>query len=50
MIRRQDKKTEKEKKDSKATNPADSKSKSVKDWTDNKISLLTDLLQSNPSL
>ena len=46
----QDKKAEKGKKDSKATNPADSKAKSAKDWTDDEISLLIDLLESNPCL
>ena len=46
----QDKKAEKRKKDSKATKPADSKAKSAKDWTDDEISLLIDLLESNPCL
>ena len=44
----QDNKTEKGKKDSKATKPADSKS--AKNWTDDEISLLIHLLESNPCL
>ena len=46
----QDTKAEKGKKDSKATKPADFKAKSAKDWTDGEISLLIDLLESNPCL
>ena len=46
----QDKKAEKGKKDSKPTKPADFKAKSAKDWTDDEISLLIDLLESNPCL
>ena len=49
-MKTKDKKAEKEKLDSKATKPADSKAKSAKDWTDDEISLLIDLLESNPCL
>ena len=45
-----DKKTQKGKKDSKETKPADSKAKSAKDWMDDEISLLIDLLESSPCL
>ena len=44
----QDKKADKGKKDLKATKPADSKVKSAKGWTNDEISLLIYLLESNP--